>query len=431
MVSAMPEQVAFEFDWQAADTDVRSRELAATWARLQISVDGEYLTVVEDLDTRSVRRTISVALYPLAEWVAYNWWRLLFETKKGLGGSHPEGLSLRSVSDGFTWPNLSFRTEGGYTKLAWHADRLTHSGWSVRYVTSGQAFLSTVQLRQSLEGVVEATLARLDEVGVSDTPLHKEWAALKNLDEEEAEFCQACGRLGLDPFLDGPEFADQIAAAFEQLDTANRDDFFDTVEPNNLHPGLEWVRASLDQAQSAVEGRAGNDLFRPLDRRILFDLPTTPTGDEPPWAVGYRQAVNVRAALDMPATRPLQPTEFPVVILEGLPAPDSGLQGVTVPANHVATLVLGWHASPPSRLFAVARGTWALLTNAGPATLITTAHSYRQQVSRAFAAELLAPAEGIKAITGGRRQHIWPATIADHFGVNEIVITHQLENQLR
>lgn len=181
----MAERLLFEFDWQAAGAGVRSRELAATWATLDLAVDGEYLTIVEDLDTRSVRRSVSVSVYPLAEWVTFNWWRLLFETDKGPEARPAEGHSLREAGDGFTWPHVTFRVEGRAMRLRWRADRRPNPGWPVRYVTSGEALVSTEWVRRSFESLVEATLVRLGEAGIVDTPLHKEWAALRGLDDEE------------------------------------------------------------------------------------------------------------------------------------------------------------------------------------------------------------------------------------------------------
>ncbi|MCA2186306.1 hypothetical protein [Nonomuraea cavernae] len=51
-------------------------ELRQTWARIEISVGAEYVTLLEDLESGSSRRSIYCPLYPLAEWAAYNWWSL-------------------------------------------------------------------------------------------------------------------------------------------------------------------------------------------------------------------------------------------------------------------------------------------------------------------------------------------------------------------
>ncbi len=61
-------------EWQDAP-GVRAAELRATWARLEIWAGDTCVTRVED-ESPSERRSIFVPLYPLAEWIAYNWWFL-------------------------------------------------------------------------------------------------------------------------------------------------------------------------------------------------------------------------------------------------------------------------------------------------------------------------------------------------------------------
>ncbi len=52
-----------------------------TWARLEIHIGGECVALVEDQESRSSRRAIYCPLYPLAEWVAYNWWFLRADSR--------------------------------------------------------------------------------------------------------------------------------------------------------------------------------------------------------------------------------------------------------------------------------------------------------------------------------------------------------------
>jgi hypothetical protein len=65
--------------------------------------------------------------------------------------------------------------------------------------------------------------------------------------------------------------------------------------------------------------------------------------------------------------------------------------------------------------------------------LLTGGSSRQQQAGRAFAAELLAPAAGIAAIVSDPL-HVSDDELtyaADHFDVSELVIKHQVDNQLQ
>ncbi len=429
----MPDSSSFfHFEWQPADSGVRASELAATWARLDLNVDGNCPTIAEDLATGSIRRSISVSLYPLAEWITYNWWGLLFGVEKGTLPTTGDGHNLRAAGDGFCWPNVTVRSEGGGTRLTWQPDTVRQAGWPIRFLTSGAAWVETERLRSSFAGLVDATLVRLGEAGLDATTLYKEWQVLKELDGEEVEFCEACGRLGLDPFAEGATFADAIEQVFQRLDETNRDDLLDALAPGELGPALAWVA----EAQAAARPdtlRQASAFSTDLDG-LRKELETdSDRFGERAYRIGYRQAGLVRQALSLSPTEPVRLDQLPVAQVQGVAkAPSSSLQGVSVTTDdrEHANLALGWPASRTSLLFASARCFWGLLFDSAHTNLFTDAPSRRQQVSRAFAAELLAPAEGIRVLTGGRGGLAWPSPVADHFGVSEVVIERQIQNRL-
>jgi len=70
--------ISFDIDWQDSE-GLQGAELAATFASLRIDVEGETLTQVFDTRARTIRSHVFVPLYPIAEWLASNWWFLLFE----------------------------------------------------------------------------------------------------------------------------------------------------------------------------------------------------------------------------------------------------------------------------------------------------------------------------------------------------------------
>jgi Zn-dependent peptidase ImmA (M78 family) len=65
--------------------------------------------------------------------------------------------------------------------------------------------------------------------------------------------------------------------------------------------------------------------------------------------------------------------------------------------------------------------------------VVTTAHTYRQRIERAFAAELLAPAEGIAELLESPPETASQEEleqIALRYGVSPVVIEHQVRNHL-
>jgi hypothetical protein len=130
------------WEWESAPL-VRAPEHQATWARLEIWVGPDCVTLVEDRESQSSRHAIYCPLYPLAEWIAYNWWFLradarptpqltrmgqrVIESKTGPRGSLNRHR-LQSAGDGFSWPKLLLVPEGQSTRAAWTSRAVPESG---------------------------------------------------------------------------------------------------------------------------------------------------------------------------------------------------------------------------------------------------------------------------------------------------------------
>ena len=432
-------QPLFLFDWQASPPGVRSPELAATWASLEVQVDDDPISVIRDVGTGVIQKTITVPLYSLAEWISFNWWLLLLNGRVDSGhrgverrGMHPHrswSNSLRGAGDGFLWPDLTIAAVGDLTRLEWHRDGFDQRDREIRYVSSGTKLVDTAWIASSLAEMVEAVLVRLSEAGIKKTPLHDEWDSLRTLDVDEQEFCAACGRLGIDPFSEGQDLAEAIANAFENVDPGIRNEFLDAADPYLLDKGVAWTREALSAARAVPAPRGTVPV---AELRSGLHAIAHGNGNTRPYVVGYEQARRVRSALNLSADSPF-PDEVPVGV-EEYDSPDPALQGLTVATTDrsAAGLIIGWKASDTGRRFARTRAFWHLLFGRLDAPfLLSEGGSRDQQMARAFAAELLCPAEGIRTLLPGRGGLLARLpVIADRFGVSELVVEHQIENQL-
>jgi Zn-dependent peptidase ImmA (M78 family) len=113
-----------------------------------------------------------------------------------------------------------------------------------------------------------------------------------------------------------------------------------------------------------------------------------------------------------------------------VPAPDRTLQAY---GGGDQTVVLGRSGPDVAQRFTVARALWSLLYAPDRPYLVTAGQAWRQKVERAFAAELLAPAEGLAEVLGGELGLISMEELEEaeqHFNVSSLVIQNQIENQL-
>ncbi|GAA4571830.1 ImmA/IrrE family metallo-endopeptidase [Planotetraspora kaengkrachanensis] len=268
-------------------------------------------------------------------------------------------------------------------------------------------------------------LTRLAERGITDTPLHKEWAEIRQADPDEVEFCLAAARLGLDPYAEAEPYEQLIVRAANELQGNLFGDFLDAVEPATMGDALEWIRAARSTIVQATGATAAIEL------RQKIRAPQVSPGDRS-WEKGWSQARAVRQALGLSGEEVFSLTPY-ISTIDGTPA-DRGLQAVAGTAEGAGPLAVIEPDRPiSSRRFTLSRALWHYLWESEALFLVTSAYTDRQKVERAFAAELLAPADGIRELLGDAPESAVQDDlegIADHFQVSPMVIKHQLENQL-
>jgi hypothetical protein len=417
--------VSFEFRWEwESGEGVAAPEHRATWARLEWLVNGEYVTRVEEQRSGSSRRSIYCSLYPLAEWIAYNWWLLIADARPA--ASHRDGQwsgmvrhNVQSAGDGFVWPDLAIIPQGRRSLILWRRDRSPRAHSPVRYLTDGEEFVNAQELTDQLANLVDAVIGRLAEDGIHRTPLHEEWGAITSADAEERAFCIAAARLGLDPYSDGHESAETILAASQDLPAEIMGDFLDGVDIDGIRDATDWVRRGIAVAQA--NRSALPEILRHRDR----PADAGPRG-APPWVTGWQQAKEVRSRLG------IGPTESADVEMwlrpEIAQARYSGLHALGTDASSV--VVMPRPQRNEAQRFTLARALWHMTVRRDPLFLVTAAYTEQQRIERAFAAELLAPAEGINRMLAARADDEDLTGIAAEFRVSPMVIYHQVTNQI-
>jgi hypothetical protein len=418
---------------------VSTPELAATWARYEIWLRGRCVTQVEAFDG-TLRRSVYGSLYPLAEWIASNWWVI---------NSHirPTGVetrywtwknltpypwlryhNLRASGDGMAWPDLTVVTDGATAQLVWVPDSAAVFG-SVRFAVGGRASIRTQDAVQGLASVVDKVIGRLAESGLSKTRLSEEWAAVAGADTEEVEFCHTVARLGMDPYSIDDQMVEDVLAVSDGLTPDVAADFFDTADPEALSDAAAWARRAITVARKA-SNRADMNL-QPL-RAAVDPIRKRLVGFERPWEAGYEMARTVRRELGVPDTDSIDLA--PWVGMSQITGESYGIQGIGTVNEGRCGVVLGSLSSGrPNALFGRARALGrALISPDQDAFVLSGARGHNERVAGAFAAELLAPAEGIRTTlpTTGEQGDAAIEAVARHFRVSPLLVRHQYDNQL-
>ena len=422
-------EISIDTEWLSGE-GIRGAELSATFASLRITVDGQSVTRVFDQRAKTVRDFVDVPLYPLAEWLASNWWFLAHEFENAARSEDPgfrRRHALGANAEGYAYPDLVVTPWGSRTRIGWGG---APSPWTkLDFLGQGHALVDRGAFWEVCADLVDKVVRRLATLGVHGTFLQEEWEAVQGADDDEASFCETAAGLGWDPY---------------DLDESKRDQVFRLAD--ELGPLRGEALAALDAVNPIQESRAITSALRAarsngLQLRSLRPLMEDRVRFEGrPWEVGYRLAQRARLHLEldgqpihsMNALERALGEETGALIRAAQPVPFLNMvrlvDGVVTGGedNSVSFGLRRTHADGQRFLFCRALG--EAISSGGDA-LITRSHTDRQQCNRAFAAEFLAPAGSLEErishqVVDGEEVD----NLAKEFHVSTQVIIHQIEN---
>ena len=166
-----------------------SSELEATFCQLSITVDDKNVCEFTD-DNGTLYDQLEIPAYFLAEWIAENWWPLLWEPRKSEDApEEPEFIARHSIltaQHGFVLPRVQFVPTGRSVYVT-AKPRLVPLA-EVRFRKSATASPPRDEVEREFRKFVEATVQRLDTANISGTGLQEAWALVSEITEDESQF---------------------------------------------------------------------------------------------------------------------------------------------------------------------------------------------------------------------------------------------------
>lgn len=426
-----------ELEWQEAP-GVSDPILARTWARMSIQVDGRPVTRYWSSRVNSVRDGVYGSVFPLAEWIVNHWWFLLYEGPRQTqsGSARRHGTTSRpwlmrhnmlTCREGMAYPDLAIFRKDDAVTIQWFADPddTTTGG---RFLGAGIQVVERRRVEAALESLLEAVVERTQDLpGPALDEVRELWSSIRGADSTEARSCSRLAMLGLDPY--GADADEAIEQAVERL-SLEEGLVVDVLALSSTRTFADDLRAAhklLDELPSAA-------LDSPVQR--LIEPPSAKgTNDPLPHRAGYARASAVRAALGLPKDTPLLDLASVVGRTVGKPETRSIDTGETrtvdaaVQLNGRAVIVATPRSAAAQRfLEARALHHWLYVTHSGGRRLLTHSHDWVQAASRAFSAELLAPASALAQRLRDQADLEYHGVLAEEFGVGTAVITHQIDN---
>ena len=410
--------VRFRFDWVDAPPSP-DRLSCHTMAALSIEVGSATITSVLDRPSRSWRDHVVVPLVHVAEWLVGNWWHLFHEVENT--GEQNPGFECRHnlafAGDGFVLPSLTMVPAPERIRLRWRRHEPAHA--RIEFIGEGEASVEPEELEAQFRDLVDAVLERLRGHGLSLETLDREWAAVNALDPDEREFSRAASLLGIDPFDVPDALADVIVTFWEHTEPSIRDDALAATAGADCLPQVgHWLSQAFEDLEETASG-GWADVRRALP----------PSSSSEPWRRGYALARSVHRQLGTGDSGRFDFARNGSLALRSheRPAPSTRIQGLV--AADAPTCVVTPRGES-GRRFLQARALGDYLDRSGPGPVILSSLATdRQARSRAFAAELLAPAESLRRRLGSTLVEPEQVDELGHeYGVSTEVIRRQIEN---
>jgi hypothetical protein len=390
----------------ANNANARS-ELDATLASLNLRVDEKNLTAYRGSDGRNYE-TLRIPTYYIAEWIAENWWPLLYEPRKGSENeSNPvvetesdteEFLSRHSLltaQHGFALPAVLFVPVGRAVRISAISRKDEYADAEFR--TRGFGNVETAQVIAALDRFISGNLTELRRHNVGSTPLEEVWSRIKGTAPEEMEFCQLIGSLGLCPYDADDATADAVDTLVDVLGHRATRDFC-------LAASDEAVRAAVTPvssiAQSLLHSQAST--LTPL---LNIALPPESFAQDS-WVRGLTAALRVASALNIAPTDPqgadqvLDLLKIDTRSFTNTKSNSGWMPFAGIVDRQDETIQMAFlQEREEDRRFAAIRSAYlAWVSEKQSRRLATPARTRDQQASRQFAAELLVPRAYLRSV---------------------------------
>lgn len=424
----MSNRWAIKADWALLESG--SPEERAGFAAVKITAYGSCLTAGHDRLLQSVREAPFLSAYHLAEWLAWNWWRLRWEPRKS-AAEWEMSHSMASIGNGYIWPAIHILSDGQNVTLV-SKPTPERERTPYRYISDAVSFIPASDFESELDIFIETVLRRLEDCQVSKSNLADIWRAVL---EERQDISLAQQRklealLGEDPgevdekalrhLLNEAALTGQ--AALEEI-AANR----------ASGQGVPNIATLIELARS--EGVR----TQPRDRIQLHSVATVNPQETPAWKVGAQAAQSLRKQIklnpdDAISNRTL--SEFygaPVSLLSAPQAVSKIDLSLSLTESNEQSRVLLRSKRETGRRFELARllGDHVAYATSDPMIPVTSSSTYRQKVQRAFAAEFLSPFNAVDKMLGGDYSMESQQDVAHHFNVSELTVRTLLANHDR
>jgi hypothetical protein len=370
-------------------------EVDATLCSLQFILNEQNVT--EYRGEHEEGEWLEIPAYFLAEWIAENWWPLLWEPRKSEdAGDDADFLARHSIltaQHGFALPKILIVPAGRAIHVTASARDVQFA--DIRFRRNGSAWSSRKEVEFELRQFVQNVAVRLDRCSISGMGLQEAWNLIEGTAEDELQFCRFMGALGLSPYIANETVENILDRVLPILgERLTMDLCFASISED-----LDAMAQAAELAQSLANSAPESTLEPLATISVPSDNPSVPA-----WRRGVETAKRVRSGFGIKETDPNGATRFfeklnidPNRTPARNAAQTGNIVGAVARADQTLRVAL-LQQTLSQRCFAAARAAYTAWTSERQESrLLTLAVTRTQQANRAFAAELTAPFAYLRA----------------------------------
>lgn len=405
-----------------------SLEERACFAAVEIKYGSASLTENYDEFVKRVRNAPMLSAYHLAEWMAWNWWRLRWEPRSN-APDWSFAHRLPSIGEGYVWPNVTIFSDGERIALIARPTQ-ERPATRFRYLSDGAAVVPATEFEYVIEQFIEQVRGLLRAQDVPESNLDRLWRDI-HVERNDPTLAR---RRKLEALLGhGPDESNEAALG----DLVANDDILgkrsvDEIAADYQHAHKLLAATSLCDLAS----HGGFDFSQDQAVRLSAPLAFSSLGEVPAWRLGADAAIALRAQVGL-GEGPIRNDRL--AELAGVPVraltsavgdSDVSFAIQTGPALGRIVLRSKWETG---RRFDLARLLGDRLVAADGERLLpaTRAYTYRQKMQRSFAAELLSPFNQVDQALSEDYSSENQEHLAEYFHVSPLTIRTLLVNHRR
>lgn len=409
----------FNITTQWESLDFGTEEEKAGFARVGIQANNQWLTEMHDELSATVKKEALLSSYHLAEWFAWNWWRLRYESKP-ISREANEWLmahNMAEIGGGYIWPQIITVSDGYRIALI---SRPTVKQSAFRYLNAASVVIKAGDWESTIDEFIQRVISRLDAMRVASSNLLDVWQSV----QEE----RACPQLSVYRRLEallGYEPDEAPESTIRLLIDAQSNFGEEAV--------YELAASKVSKEVFSFETLKNSGVNSNLNERLVVaNLPKI-SSSQAAWQLGTQLAKEVRHQLGSPS-QPISNKELAELM---------AIKEQAIVETNLSPLEIGYALKTANtqgkvnlsgsritgRRFDLARLLADhLMFNNDSLSLAASSSTYRQKVQRSFAAELLCPFDVLKNELDENISEEQQENLAEHFMVSPWTIKNILRD---